>query len=849
MIRFTNTRTRPAHRHAASNSDQADPTEHDVADADDASELSLHSSNQYQYQDADVTEEQDEAKVEEELRAELERLRMETASALKKSWAEVEALQNEGMEGKDKVRELERELQTMRTRQRQRQWQSVGSESSAPSVSDEEDSYYDSSDASDYDDDAGGGVLYMPGSESVKGGKLVESFGLGNDTYRYGNNHQDATLYIQSSPYHRDQILDSNTDEDERADESRSPRRDCRRRLSTGDMGVPFEHRSEAVESDSGVMFGRRLSSMMPEHKNEGKDEKEQQQIQEQELHRSQPDHGLSSNDDGIIGKTIKKNEYDDRPCHMSAPLNDVKTLFRDNDFTDSKSVEESQTDFKRGNKRTKRRRRISSSGSLAEASLAAVSNILQLEGGEKATSDGEEFLSIHDPRRKRSAVELGLLDQLTGLINEKQRMIDEMEGKLREQEAEIEAMERSTNRQAQTISKLQAEFDGLRRQIDEEERNSAVPDMESVRDEVQRNWNQAMALERQLRDAQYKLECRMEREHALVAELAMNEAHSKAIEEGALSQLTVLEEQLRHTRESRSKYEEENRASKHEMEDKMNKMRSDLYGVLAEGGHISDSFVILMDTFQAVRQKEKELLEVLVSRMPEKKEAFNTMEVIEESRGRADTARDAALELIQKFTSSLASIELDDNTFYRRDGGDEKIRSIKQHHNGGIAVLESLAAVQAEACTSLGEVEKELMKRVAFLDWNASQVNGIKRSSLSLSPKARVKAARRVNSEAIKIAERTQKETRGRLDAIRDDIKNKISNPIGVEESVHSTTTATESSDEEGAVKKIIEEMLAEDAEVELLQAKSAQLEEQISSLQHELEELKTWRLEAIVH
>ena len=71
--------------------------------------------------DGDGQDEPDEEKVEEELRRELERLRDETAMALRKSWAEVEQLQSEGAEGKEKVSQLERELDALRVQQQQQE--------------------------------------------------------------------------------------------------------------------------------------------------------------------------------------------------------------------------------------------------------------------------------------------------------------------------------------------------------------------------------------------------------------------------------------------------------------------------------------------------------------------------------------------------------------------------------------------------------------------------------------------------------------------------------------------------------------------------------------------------------
>ena len=230
-------------------------------------------------------EEQDEEKVEEQLRQELERLRGETATALKKSWAEVEQLQSEGAEGKEKVSQLERELDALRA-QNQHQSPPQHNNNRATWNHHHRDDWQSSS-SSDDEYDKSGGVYMAPRRTSVRGGELVtgsrvaaaaagdyaSDYDDSNNEDDYNNGGQYSARLNDADDYARHE----NAQQDKHNGESPPPaagegRR--RRRFSIGGMvsavamapaapepsAATFERRSSDY-SESGVMYGRRLSS------------------------------------------------------------------------------------------------------------------------------------------------------------------------------------------------------------------------------------------------------------------------------------------------------------------------------------------------------------------------------------------------------------------------------------------------------------------------------------------------------------------------------------------------------------------------------------------------------------
>ena len=484
---------------------------------------------------------------------------------------------------------------------------------------------------------------------------------------------------------------------------------------------------------------------------------------------------------------------------------------------------------------------RSGSTRSLAEASLAAVTNMLNLDdskddnGVEQDDDDAAAIIDIHDEQREKGAIEIGLAEQLTGLDLEKQNVIDEMQAKLKEKETDIENMERTTSLQAQQISELQAELDQLREQAEEEEKKAMVPDVSDLRAEIEKNQAEAMALERQVSDAEYRLEARKEREQILTSALAQIMESIKSNEEDAAKQLEEMEEHFRKANASRAKYEEENRSMRQETDDILAKLRSDFYDTLSEGGDTGDTFANLMTEFQALREREEELGAVLVSRMQERGEVVNALEAIKEIRNRTDLGQKAAQEVMQKLISSLNSINFDNKVLFSRFAKkDERTESMRKRHEDAIASLEALGEIQKETYASLGFMQTELAERLTLLDWNKEMGDVAGNASGTSFTTADGNGI----VDTLEDAERIHKEAKARLDTIRDDIR---TNLIGSSdnESVHSKmtmTTTNSADDDEDEVFRLEEEISSKDEKIESLQATAEKLTEQIASLKKEL-------------
>jgi len=629
--------------------------------------------------------------------------------------------------------------------------------------------------------------------------------------------------------------------------------------------------------SESGVMYGRRLSSQ------QGTDAEEQK--------RNWKDGDMSSDDDDGSDwrrdfEVRSQEPYSDYvPATMEGPpsmgdgsdsdlqsqvsesaLDYIDKMYRglggDGD-DDAKSVGAVPTEPKRDRtgkrgvrrKKTKntatakpvgRRFSMEASGastrSLAEASLAAVSNMLNLDDPKDDDNIGIDpaediAMDIHGDQREKGAIELGLAEQLTSLDHEKQTLIDEMQTKLREKETDIENMERTTSEQAQQISQLQAELDQLREQGEEEEKKAAVPEMNDLRAEIEKNLGQAAMLERQVSDAEYRLEARKEREEVLTSELAQIQASIKTDDEDAAKQLEAMEEHLRKANASRAKYEEENRSMRQETDDILAKLRTNLYEILSEGGDSgnSDAFADLMTKFHDLREKEEELGKVLVLRMQERGEVVNALEAIKEIRNRTKLGEKAAQEVMQKLISSLNSINFDNKVLFSRfTKKDERAEAMKQRHQDAISSLEGLGEIQKETNASLGFVQAELLERLALLNWNKQQGdiagNAYGTSFTTADGKAIV--------DTLEDAERAHKEAKARLDAIRDGIRTNLIGSVD-SESVHSKmTTATSHSadDEEDEVFRLEDEISSKHERIESLQSTAEKLTEQIALLKKEL-------------
>lgn len=483
---------------------------------------------------------------------------------------------------------------------------------------------------------------------------------------------------------------------------------------------------------------------------------------------------------------------------------------------------------------------RSGSNRSLAEASLAAVTNMLNLDdskddNGVEQDDDVAATIDIHDERRQKGAIEIGLAEQLTGLDPEKQNVIDEMQAKLKEKETDIENMERTTSQQAQQISELQAELDQLREQAEEEEEKAAVPDVSDLRAEIEKNQAEALALERQVSDAEYRLEARKEREQILTSALAQIVESIKSNEEGAANQLEEMEEHLRKANASRAKYEEENRSMRQETDDILAKLRADFYDTLSEGGDTGDTFANLMTEFQELREREEELGAVLVSRMQERGEVVNALEAIKEIRNRTDLGQQAAQEVMQKLISSLNSINFDNKVLFSRFAKkDERTESMKKRHEDAIASLEALGEIQKETNASLGFMQTELSERLTLLNWN-KEMGDVAGNASGTSFKT---ADGNGIVDTLEDAERIHKEAKARLDTIRGDIR---TNLIGSSdnESVHSKmtmATANSADDDEDEVFRLEEEISSKDEKIESLQATAEKLTEQIAALKKEL-------------
>ena len=356
---------------------------------------------------------------------------------------------------------------------------------------------------------------------------------------------------------------------------------------------------------------------------------------------------------------------------------------------------------------------RSGSTRSLAEASLAAVSNMLNLDdskdvdgvGQDDVGADADVIMDIHDDRREKGAIELGLAEQLTGLDLEKQNVIDEMQSKLREKENDIENMEWKTSQQAQEIVDLQAELDQLREQAEEEEKMTVVSDISDLREEIEKNRVEASALERQVSDAEYRLQARKEREQILTSALAQILKSIKSDEGNATGQLREMEKHLRKANASRAKYEEENRSMRQETDEILAKLRTDFYDTFSEGGSTGDAFANLMTEFQELREKEEELGAVLVSRMQEREEVVNALEAIKEIRDRSDLGQKAAQEVMQKLISSLNSINFDNKVLFSRfSKKDERTEAMKKRLLALGAVLVAATALGWVSMADLGE-------------------------------------------------------------------------------------------------------------------------------------------------
>ena len=666
-------------------------------------------------------EEQDEEKVEEQLRQELERLRGETAMALKKSWAEVEQLQSEGVEGKEKVSQLGRELDALRA-QNQHQSPPQHNNNRATWSHHRDDWQSSSSSEDEYDKRGGeggggsGGVYMAPRRTSVRGGELVtgsrvaaaaagdyaSDYDDSNTEDDYNNGGQYSARLNDADDY----VRRENAQQEKQNGENPPPaagegRR--RRRFSIGGMmsavamapaapeppSATFERRSSDY-SESGVMYGRRLSS--------------QQGTEAEEKKRDWKSGDISSDDDdgSDWGKDFEvrlREPYEEYVQTMPRDPSSVDDISESSGDMQQSQVSESALDYienvytrgfggdgdgdaksvgavptgpgrdkreKRGGRRKQKgdqavaagqtiekstnrqfsMERSGSTRSLAEASLAAVSNMLNLDDSKDDDDFGEDdagadaAMDIHDDRREKGAIELGLAEQLTGLDIEKQNVIDEMQTKLREKETDIENMERTTSQQAQQISELQAELDQLREQAEEEEKKAVVPDICDLREEIEKNREEASALERHVSDAEYRLEARKEREKILTSALAQIVESIKSDEENATGQLKEMEEHLRKANASRAKYEEENRSMRQETDDILVKLRTDFYDTLSKGGSTGDAFANLMAEFEELREKEEELGAVLVSRMQERGEVVNALEAIKEIRDREGPKR-----------------------------------------------------------------------------------------------------------------------------------------------------------------------------------------------------------------
>ena len=846
-------------------------------------------------------EEQDEEKVEEKLRQELERLRGETATALKKSWAEVEQLQSEGAEGKEKVSQLERELDALRAQNQHHQpkqqnnratWRHHGEDWQSLSSSEDE------HDGGQHDRGSGDGGVYMaPRRTSVRGGELVTGSAIAagdyasdyddsnNEDEQYGSDDQYSTRLNDADEY-TEQLKENGEGPSPTAGEGRR-----KRRFSIGGLvgavapapppepepsSAKYERRSSDY-SESGVMYGRRLSDAEEQKHNWKSDDissdddswgkdffkarsREQYGDYVQEIPKGPASVGDGSESTGDMQQSqVSESALD---C-----IEKMYSGFGGEGDGDAKSVGAVPTEpsrdkrGKRGGRRNQRKdqvtaaaqpventpsRRFSmersgSTRSLAEASLAAVTNMLNLDdskddnGVEQDDDDADAIIDIHDEQREKGAIEIGLAEQLTGLDLEKQNVIDEMQAKLKEKETDIENMERTTSLQAQQISELQAELDQLREQAEEEEKKAMVPDVSDLRAEIEKNQAEAMALERQVSDAEYRLEARKEREQILTSALAQIVESIKSNEEDAAKQLEEMEEHFRKANASRAKYEEENRSMRQETDDILAKLRADFYDTLSEGGDTGDAFANLMTEFQALREREEELGAVLVSRMQERGEVVNALEAIKEIRNRTDLGQKAAQEVMQKLISSLNSIKFDNKVLFSRFAKkDERTESMKKRHEDAIASLEALGETQKETYASLGFIQTELAERLTLLDWNkemgdvAGNASG---TSFTTSDGNGI-------VDTFEDAERIHKEAKARLDTIRDEIR---TNLIGSSdnESVHSKmtmATANSADDDEDEVFRLEEEISSKDEKIESLQATAKELTEQIASLKKEL-------------
>lgn len=864
-------------------------------------------------------EEQDEEEVEEQLRQELERLRGETAMALKKSWAEVEQLQSEGAEGKEKVSQLERELDALRA---QNQHQSPPLRNNRATWSHHRDDWQSSSSSEDEYDNAdhksgggggSGGVYMVLRRTSVRGGELVTGSRVAAlrdyaSDYDDSNNEDDYNNgghYSERLNDADDYARHENAQQEEKQNGENPPpaagegRR--RRRFSLGGvMGavamaptVPepssatFERRSSDY-SESGVMYGRRLSSQ------QGTDAEEKRRNWKFGDISSDDDDGSDWGKDFEVRSREPYGEYVQTMPRDPSSVDDISESSGDmqqsqvsesaldysekmyNGFGgdgdgDAKSVGAVPTDpsrdqrGKRGGRRKQKEDQAGAAGktieksinrrfsmersgstrSLAEASLAAVSNMLNLDDSKDddgigeddadADADADVTMDIHDDRREKGAIELGLADQLTGLDLEKQNIIDEMQTKLREKETDIENMERTTSQQAQQISELQAELDQLREQAEEEEKKAIVPDISDLREEIEKNRMEALALERQVSDAEYRLEARKEREQILTSALAQILETIKSDEENGTGQLKEMGEHLRKANASRAKYEEENRSMRQKTDDILAKLRADFYDTLSDGGSTGDAFANLMAGFQELREKEEELGEVLVSRMQEREEVVNALEAIKEIRDRSDLGQMAAQEVMQKLISSLNSINFDNNVLFSRFAKkDERTESMKKRHEDAIASLEALGEIQKETHASLGFMQTELAERLALFEWNKEKTDIADNTSGTSFTTADDKNI----VDTMEDAERIHKEAKGRLNTIRDDIRSNLIGSID-NESVHSkitSATAASADDDEDEVFRLEEEISSKDEKIESLQSTAEKLTEQIASLKKEL-------------
>ena len=479
---------------------------------------------------------------------------------------------------------------------------------------------------------------------------------------------------------------------------------------------------------------------------------------------------------------------------------------------------------------------RSGSSKSLAEASFAAVSNILHLND-----SNDDIATDMQEEQRERGAIELGLTEQLTSLDHEKQALLDEMQTKLREKETAIENMEQTTSQQAQQISHLQTELDQLREQAEAEEKRAAAPDISDLRAEIERNRKDAAMLERQVSDAAYRLEARKERERALASELAQIQASIKTDDEDAAKQLNAMEEHLRKTNASRAKYEEENRSMGQETDDILAKLRTVLYEDHSEGGDsgMSDAVAHLMAEFQDLREKEEELGKVLVLRMQEREETDNALEAIKEIRARTKLGEKAIQEVMQKLVSSLNSMNFDNKVLFGRfEYKDERTEAMKQRHQDAISTLEALGEIQKETNASLGFVQTKLVERLSLLDWNKQPGDIAGSASEAACTTADGKAGKDIVVDTVEDAERIHKEAKSRLDTIRDNIRTNLMGDAD-SEPIHSKMTAAtfDSADkDENEVFKLEEEISSKDERIESLQSTAQKLTKQISSLKKEL-------------